>query len=103
MAVLAPMPSASESTATTAKRGLRRKPRSARRMSWVGSVIRDIDGAGRRRVGTLRWPGRVCDARIASVLRVVEADVRERLPAGRELLHDAREHGDRLQLGLRAA
>src|SRR5580704_14559162 len=38
MAVFAPIPSASESTATTVKTGVLRKPRKAKRISWANSM-----------------------------------------------------------------
>src|SRR6516162_1534570 len=51
IAVFAPMPSASDRIATMEKRGLRRSPRTANRMSLKTRVIGGLDGAPPPRVG----------------------------------------------------
>src|SRR5712691_4546974 len=51
IAVLAPMPSASDRIATMENRGLRKSPRTANRMSLIARIIRRLDDAAVRRVG----------------------------------------------------
>src|SRR5581483_3703862 len=47
MAVLAPMPNASDNTATAANNGLRRMARRAKRRSWATLAISALDGAAK--------------------------------------------------------